>query len=145
MTQPIDPMKPFPDQGRPHSDGVTIPSDEGLKTLMEVIAAPGATNTSQKFIFVLANTDASGYNGLTCHIEVGAHWTFKAHTIASITASVNVPSTATVTAFNEIIAGQRVPVGQPKYDFRNSTFSMSEVELGTTTLVVRIFEAILEY
>lgn len=115
------------------AEGAIFTKDDGGKSLVSIIAAPG-----KKLVVVAMNLNANGYDGLVCYTGLENHWKFHPHTINNL--NIQLPSAfsgASKLTVEESTGGALKPAGE-KHSVKGGELTISGIQLGTE-VTARIF------
>merc|ERR1711976_333627 len=74
----------------------TVSSKLNKEVMAETILSP------EKLLVTVVNTDASGYSNTLCHIGTSKHWSFKRHSLKTLTLDTGAaPGIARLTNWQE--------------------------------------------
>ena len=113
-------------------DGLPLVSSDTGNPYFSISSLSTVIRSQSYLLFVLLNTDASGYNNLLCHVFVSDHWKFKDHTIASLQATLTPDvqvTAADVSAAREVVNGELVPLVDVNPELSGTTLTFTNVAL----------------
>ena len=116
--------------------GFNVSSRLNEEVMVETILSP------TQLLVVVINIDAKGYSNLLCHVDVDRHWTFRRHTLRSLTLDLtSAPQVRGLSNWREVVGGQmRQPSGVHIGSHTVGTVSLDSMELDDQ-LVARFFVA----
>jgi hypothetical protein len=108
-------------------------SELNKEIMAETILSP------EKLLLVVVSTNAEGYNNLLCHTGISKHWSFKDHTVQSLTLDLSrAPGVASVGNWQEATADGLVPLTDVTVQAGADSVEFSDLKLDSTN-TVRLF------
>ena len=108
--------------------GLAFTSSSALnkEVMIEAIRSP------EQLLLAIVNTDASGYSNLLCHTDVSKHWSFKKHTIETLTLDLaSAPDVAALSNWREPTGkdGELAPLSGVKVSTDGAKLKLEGIEL----------------
>lgn len=113
----------------------SVSSKLNKEVMAETILSP------EKLLVIVVSTNAEGYNNALCHVGTSKHWSFKEHTLKTMTLDLaSSPGIASVTNWQEATEDGLVPLSDVGISGDSGSITLSNIVLDAK-LVVRFFVA----
>lgn len=113
----------------------SVSSKLNKEVMAETILSP------DKLLVVVVNTNADGYNNMLCHTFTSKHWSFKEHTLKTMTLDLaSSPGIGSVANWQEATKDGLVPLSDVGISGDSDSVTLSDIVLDAK-LVVRFFVA----